>query len=387
MSNIHLVEQHFHTFLKDFDSEHDAAELNYKYSIGEYQGYSMTITDNELVQKLEDHIDVEYVEQNQECHLTQVGVQTQRDAPWNLVRLNQRSPSDWKSFRFPNTAGRGTEIYILDTGVRISHEEFGKRAVWGASFTGEGVDTDNNGHGTNVAGIAAGKKFGVAKSANIVAVKVLRGDGGGSYSGLLAGMDWTYQRIAARRRPAVINVSIAGGRSDAINSAFKSLVDRGVHVVAAAGNSNVDACGISPASELSVLTVGSINQQDVMSGFSNYGSCVSILAPGENIQAAYFSSDNAYAMYSGTSQASPHLAGMKALLLSTGRQYSPYTLDYYIKSIATQNSVQQIKPQTPNSVAYIDLALTGLDTISSYISLLREITADRRSSSEKEEEK
>ncbi|KAJ3104174.1 serine protease [Phlyctochytrium bullatum] len=234
--------------------------------------------------------------------------------PWNLDRIGHRANSPLGLFRHFKNGGLGVDIYVLDTGVRVDHEEFEGRAIFGKDFTGTG-NQDSNGHGTHVAAIAAGKTFGVAKKANIIAVKVLGKDGTGTTEMVALGLQWVVTQVKSKPGVrAVVNLSLGGGgKSQALKEHVDTLVALGVPVAVAAGNSGSDACANSPADSDNVLTVGALAQDDSKAAFSNFGRCVSLYAPGKEIQSAGITgSTSATAFESGTSQASPLVAGVLA---------------------------------------------------------------------------
>merc|ERR1712038_1730915 len=267
---------------------------------------------------------------------------------WGLDRIDQRDLPVDNTYN-PYADGSGVTAYILDTGIRITHEEFadGNRAEWGENFTGDGRDEDCNGHGTHVAGTVAGKEYGVAKKAKVVAVKVLGCSGSGSYAGVIAGMEWVMNNAD---KPATANMSLGGGKNQAADDAAKALHNSGVPNVVAAGNSNADACNATPAGADDVITVGSSASNDGRSSFSNWGGCVEIFAPGSNIKSAWWQQDNQYRTISGTSMAAPHVCGGAALLLGNGED--PANVSQKLQDMATPNKIGDPKG-SPNLLLYV----------------------------------
>lgn len=217
------------------------------------------------------------------------------------------------------------------------------------SINDGGGTNDCNGHGTHVAGTVGGLYYGVAKGVNIHPVRVLGCDGSGSYSGIIAGMNWVVQN---RVRPAVANMSLGGGFSQSVNDAVQRMVNAGVTVVVAAGNDNSNACSYSPASAASAITVGSTTRTDARSSFSNYGNCLDIFAPGSSITSATNTSNTATAVLSGTSMAAPHVAGAAALYLSTNTSASPADVASALNSNSTPNKVTSAGSGSPNRLVY-----------------------------------
>ncbi|MDQ7905308.1 S8 family peptidase [Phytohabitans sp. ZYX-F-186] len=267
--------------------------------------------------KLATSADVAYVEQNRKVSKSD----TQVNPPsWGLDRLDQIFAPLNKRFVYPNTASN-VHAYVIDSGIRITHQEFGGRASYGYDFVdGDAVASDCDGHGTHVAGTIGGTNYGVAKGVQLVAVRVLDCVGSGTLAGVLGGVDWV---TANAVKPAVANMSLGGSPSSALDAAVEASINSGVSYAVAAGNEDMDACGGSPARTPNAITVGATDEVDFRASFSNYGSCVDIHAPGNNIPSSVASSDTAIDRYSGTSMASPHVAGAAALLLSANPTWSP----------------------------------------------------------------
>jgi len=272
---------------------------------------------------------------------------TQTNPPWGLDRIDQRSRPLNAIYTF-NRTGAGVFAYVIDTGIRTAHTQFGGRAanVFDA-FGGNGQDC--NGHGTHVAGTIGGSTFGVAKSVNLRGVRVLNCSGSGSNSGVIAGVDFVRLN---RQNPAVANMSLGGGASSALDTAVNNLSNSGVAIAVAAGNSNTNACNSSPARAANAITVGSTTTTDARSSFSNFGSCLDLFAPGSGILSAWATSNTATATLSGTSMASPHVAGVAALYKQANPGASAATIRNAIVNGATTNVVTNAGTGSPNRLLY-----------------------------------
>ncbi len=274
------------------------------------------------VARLRARSDVLLVEKDKPVRALSAGPRSGLAASWGLDRIDQRTlPLNSQISTSEN--GFGITAYIIDTGIRADHNEFGGRVTVGFDAIGDGQNTnDCNGHGTHVAGTVGGATYGVAPQVSLVAIRVLNCTGSGSTSGVIAGIDWATANHAAGV-PAVGNMSLGGGYSAALNLATQNAITDGISFAVAAGNSNADACNSSPASTPNAITVGSTSSNDARSSFSNWGSCLDIFAPGSSIKSAWNTSSTATNTISGTSMAAPHVAGAAALILSGSLASTP----------------------------------------------------------------
>jgi len=288
---------------------------------------------------------VRYIEQDSEM----VIVATQTNATWGLDRIDQRDRPLNGTYTYSTTAA-DVDVYIIDTGIRATHVELGGRISTGFTAVNDGNGTnDCNGHGTHVSGTVGGTTYGVAKSVMLHPVRVLGCNGSGTTSGVIAGVNWvTSNRIL----PAVANMSLGGGASTALDDAVRNSVASGVVYAIAAGNSNANACNSSPARVSEALTVGSSTSSDARSSFSNFGTCVDLFAPGSSITSAWSTSDIATNTISGTSMASPHVAGAAALYLAANPSASPGAVHSAVVSNASVNKLTGIGTGSPNRLLY-----------------------------------
>jgi subtilisin family serine protease len=286
---------------------------------------------------------VSYIEEDQEYSIAV----DQLNATWGLDRINQRNrPLDGK-YSYGYT-GSPVYTYIIDTGIRTAHNEFEGRAanVYDA-FGGNGQDC--NGHGTHVAGTVGGKVYGVAKKAWLRGLRVLNCSGSGTTSGIIAAVDWLRQNHV---KPAVANMSLGGGFSSSLNTAVNNLSNAGVFVAVAAGNDNRNSCDYSPASAANAYTVAASTSSDAKASFSNFGSCVNIYAPGQSITSAWHSSNSATSTISGTSMASPHVAGVAALIKHRYGDISSASVRTHLNDAGTNNLISGNPSGTVNKLLY-----------------------------------
>jgi subtilisin family serine protease len=274
---------------------------------------------------------------------------TQSPATWGLDRIDQRDLPLNNSYTYDTTAS-GVHAYIIDTGVLLTHSEFSGRMGNGYdAVTSGGSANDCHGHGTHVAGTVGGTTWGVAKGVTIHPVRVLGCNGSGTNAGVIAGMDWVANNHV---KPAVANMSLGGGASQSTDDAVARMHNAGVTVVVAAGNNNASACNYSPARAPLAITTGSTTNTDARSSFSNYGTCLDIFAPGSSITSAWYTSTTATNTISGTSMASPHVAGVAALYLATNPSATPSQVTTAVLNNATPNKVTSPGTGSPNRLLY-----------------------------------
>jgi subtilisin family serine protease len=312
------------------------------------QGFAARLTEQQLAALRADPR-VDYVEADQPMYATT----TQTGATWGLDRIDQHALPLSTTYSY-TANGTGVNAYIVDTGIRFSHAEFGGRAVSGFDAVDGGSADDCNGHGTHVAGTVGGSTYGVAKNVHLVAVRVLDCGGSGTTAGVIAGVDWV---TANHVSPAVANMSLGGAASTTLDNAVASSIASGVTFALAAGNGNflgiaVNACNTSPARVATALTVGATDKTDKKASFSNYGSCVDLFAPGVSITSSWYSSDTATNTISGTSMASPHVAGVAALYLQGNPSATPATVAAALVANATTGVVTSAGTGSPNRLLF-----------------------------------
>ncbi|WP_336175280.1 S8 family peptidase [Acinetobacter ursingii] len=317
-----------------------------------FQGVAVQIPQNveqEFVHILKLNPTISLIEKDQ---VFKSNATTQTNATWGLDRSDQRNLPLNSTYNADGNA-QGVPVYVVDTGVLASHQDFAGRVKAGYTAVSDGNGTtDCNGHGTHVAGTIAGTKYGIAKSASIIPVRVLDCNGSGTTSTVIAGLDWV---ASQNPRNAVVNLSLGGGTSTALDDAINRVVNKDIVVVVAAGNNNADACNYSPSRVPAAITVGATTNQDQRANYSNYGKCLDVFAPGSNITSDWYSSNTATATASGTSMASPHVAGLAAILraIYTGENVSQIT--NRILNKATTNKVTDSQTGSPNRLLYTRL--------------------------------
>ena len=343
--------------------------------IGGLKGYSGHF-DEETLEEIRRHPDVDYIEKDSIVH-TMGGddYETEKNAPWGLARISHRdslSFGTWNKYLYSADGGEGVDVYVIDTGTNYKHVDFEGRAHWGKTIPSGDADEDGNGHGTHCSGTVAGKKYGVAKKASVYAVKVLRSNGSGTMSDVVKGVEYAAQAHEAEVKKAkdgkrkgfkgsAANMSLGGGKSQTLDLAVNAAVDAGIHFAVAAGNDNADSCNYSPAAAENAVTVGASTLMDERAYFSNYGKCNDIFAPGLNILSTWIGSEHATNTISGTSMASPHIAGLLAYMLSLQpasdsgyavADITPKKLKANLISIATVGALSDVPSNTKNILAW-----------------------------------
>jgi subtilisin family serine protease len=287
-----------------------------------------------------------YYEEDQIMYASDIEQGTCHNAPegapsWGLCRISERTLRIDNIYAEPTKRGVDIDVYVIDTGIYVDHEDFdNNRAKFGFKAESAWSNTDGNGHGTHVASTIGGLTYGVAKKVDLWAVKVLSDAGSGSNAGVIAGVDWVTGRARNGVKRVVGNMSLGGGLSTALNNACNAAVDAGVFMAVAAGNDNQNACSYSPASAAKVTTVGATDRTDARSTFSNWGTCVDIFGPGTSITAAWIGSRTAIRTISGTSMASPHIAGIGALTFSENPNWDNARVKTEMINTATNNAIR-----------------------------------------------
>jgi cerevisin len=382
IQKLHVDREPVHMDLKKRGLIEDAFKgLKHTYKIGrDFLGYSGHF-DEETIEQVRRHPDVEYIERDSVVHHmgfkeeVTCDSETEKSAPWGLARISHRDSLTFGTFNkylYAGEGGEGVDAYVIDTGTNTEHVDFEGRAKWGKTIPQGDADIDGNGHGTHCSGTIAGKKYGVAKKATVYAVKVLRSNGSGTMADVVAGVEWAAkshiesvkQAKAGKRKGfkgSVANMSLGGGKTRALDDTVNAAVSVGIHFAVAAGNDNADACNYSPAAAEKAVTVGASALDDSRAYFSNYGKCTDIFAPGLSILSTWIGSKYATNTISGTSMASPHIAGLLAYYLSLqpaeDSEYSlapitPAKLKASLLKIATVGTLSDIPADTPNLLAW-----------------------------------
>jgi len=342
-------------------------EIRYKYNAGVHKGFSGKLSDAAVAQLQNDPIvfaiEVNGIVKAYQPPPTCGG--TANAKSWGLARTSHfgKTPGNGLSNIYnydTNYNGRGVNIYIIDTGILTTHDDFGTRATWADETFAPGGPIDGNGHGTHCAGTAAGTEFGIAKEAGLVAVKVLDATGSGTWAGVIAGVNW----VALNGQPykSVGSMSLGGGGVQlGLNAAIKACLDNNIPIVVAAGNSNSNACNFTPSGAPGVISVGAMqiagatpDEFDAKASFSNYGTCMHVWAPGTDITSAWIGSNTATNTISGTSMACPHVAGVVAGYLSSAANITPEQVKKLVCDDDSQKDILSgnIGTGSPNNLLY-----------------------------------
>jgi len=336
---------HIKALIDNFQNDGFDNEFLGSFQIGKFQGFSARLSQR-ILQIEQASSSVVFIEQDSVFKSSQA-CSSQNGATWGIDRIAEQAIDLDGQYRYPSTAGNGVDAYVIDTGINIKHTDFGGRAIWGANYV-DSNNVDCNGHGTHVAGTIGGTVYGVAKKATLIAVKVLGCDGSGSTSGIVNSISWVVSSKNSRKRPSVANMSLGGSLSTSLNNAVNSAVSSGVTMVVASGNENQNSCNVSPASATSAISVGAtgvdeegVNQVDSRAYFSNYGKCTHIFAPGLMITSTWIGSrNNEIDTISGTSMASPHVAGAVAVYLGNNPTATPAAVKSWVVNGATNNEIR-----------------------------------------------
>jgi len=323
-----------------------------------FNGVGGTFT-AEQVETLRTLDETAWIEPNIIMSVSEV-VQQPTGAPWGLARVSSGPINlaglDPLGQNFPyfgdDSEGQGTDLYVLDTGIRETHVEFGGRATFLGTF-GPGVPgQDLNGHGTHCAGTAAGATVGIAKKANIFGIKVFGDDGSGNIGDIISGIDLAFQTIQQRGNPSVISMSLGGPVAQALDDTVAAGIQVGLSFVIAAGNESQDANNVSPARVAEAITVGASDINDNVAFFSNFGDKIDVFAPGDTVISAGFQADDALDVLSGTSMAAPHVAGLALLLMGQEGALSPADLQARIVGLSIPNVLGNVPQGTVNNMIF-----------------------------------
>lgn len=324
----------------------------------------------EVAEQLAESPEVQFIEKDSKVNIMKP--KEEDEAPWGLARVSHRDPlglSTYNKYLYDGGAGEGVTAYVVDTGIYVDHNDFAGRARWGKTMPTGDTDTDAHGHGSHCAGTIAGSKYGIAKKADVVAVKVLGSDGSGTMSDVIGGVEFVVEshrrekkEKGSKLKGSTANMSLGGGKSPSLDIAVTAATNAGVHFAVAAGNEDQNACNVSPASSEGAVTVGATNVRDERAYFSNWGKCVDIFAPGVNVLSVGTYSPSSSAVMSGTSMASPHIAGLLTYFVSlqpstdseyatrgelTTKELKAHLIDY-----GTPGLLTDLDSDSPNVLAF-----------------------------------
>ncbi|TFK73423.1 peptidase 1 [Pluteus cervinus] len=312
----------------------------------EFHSFAAVLSEDAL-NELRASEDIEYIAEDGIMNI----FYTQTDAPWGLARIIQprQVGSAPYTYTWDDPAGAGVDVYVVDTGIYVNHPQFGGRARWGATY-GNYANADGNGHGTHCAGTIGSMSYGVARNVSLIAVKVLSDAGSGSVSDIVNGLNYVLTSARASGRPSIVSMSLGGGASSPLDNAVITLTLGGVHVAVAAGNDGTNAQNTSPARAPSAITVGAIDITDSRPSWSNFGAVVDIFAPGVNVLSTWIGSTTATNTISGTSMATPHVAGTLAYLISALGNDSPAAWEKKLLDRAVRGTIIGIPSGTVNAI-------------------------------------
>ena len=353
--------------LLETETKHDITNV-YNINDNVFRGFAAKLLPG-VAEMISDLPEVAFVEQD--SIVKAMNSKEEDQAPWGLARVSHREKlglSNYNKYLYDSEGGEGVTAYIVDTGIYVDHEDFGGRAVWGKTMPLGDVDEDAHGHGSHCAGTIGGNKYGIAKKAKLVAVKVLGSDGSGSMSDVIGGVEYVVsshkaeQKSNPKHKGSTANMSLGGGKSPSLDIAVNAATKAGVHFAVAAGNEDQDACNVSPAGAEGAVTVGATNVGDVRAYFSNWGRCVDIFAPGVNILSVGTDSPTSSALMSGTSMASPHIAGLLTYFVSlqpsTDSEYAvrgeltTSELKKHLIAFGTNGVIADLDAASPNILAF-----------------------------------
>jgi len=329
------------------------SDVSFRYNIESFMGFAAHLSKELLQQQLE-HPNVKYIEADQVMSINYqqearapAATATQTGATWGLARIWHTDLPVGSTYVYNTGAGNGVDVYVIDTGILTTHSDFGGRATSVYNAITNEAATDLNGHGTHCSGTVAGNTYGVAKQALLKAVKVLSASGSGTNTGVIAGVNYVSNNKNTARRN-VASMSLGGGASTALDSAVESSIAGGVTYSIAAGNDNANACNGSPARVTTAITVGATANTDARSSFSNFGTCVNVFAPGTSITSTWIGSNTATNTISGTSMATPHVAGVAALVLAQGLATTPAAVRTWITNNGSSGKISNVGTGSPN---------------------------------------